>query len=58
MKEGVTKGKVLKMGRTKYNFKESITIDYLRMIGIWEGKETNGYVKKGKVNNSWINISS
>jgi hypothetical protein len=42
MNEGVTKGKVLKMGWIKYNFKESITIDYFRMIGIWEGKETNG----------------
>jgi hypothetical protein len=42
MKEGVTKGKVLKMGWTKDKFKESITIDYFRMIGIWERKETNG----------------
>ncbi len=30
------------MGWTKYNFKKSITIDYLQMIRIWEGKETNG----------------
>jgi hypothetical protein len=30
------------MGWTKYNFKEIITIDYLRVMGIWEGKETNG----------------
>ncbi len=45
------------MGWTKYNFKESITIDYFQMIGIWEGKETNDQVKKGKVYNSWINIS-
>ncbi len=43
------------MGQTK---EESITIDYLQMIGIWEGKETNGQVKKEKVHNSWINISS
>jgi len=42
MKEGVTKWKVLKMGWTKYDFKESITIYYLQMIRIWEGKETNG----------------